>query len=155
MHCNYETKIQINRKNSNTTKELKQKSKQNKQTLKIMLIGNFGYYAPAGANEDPNAPWYGSDEDERPINVYPSRVTEILERDVELETRDDIDDIWLSDVFNESENHSIMELLSILKDYIERDLKENVTRRKGANLKEVLKETNSIKPSDFDVELIT
>lgn len=119
-----------------------------------MLIGNFGYYAPAGANEDPNAPWYGSDEDDRPINVYPSRVTEILERDVELETRDDIDDIWLSDVFNESENHSILELLSILKDYIERDLKENVTRRKGANLKEVLKEINSIKPYDFDVELI-
>ena len=101
-----------------------------------------------------NAPWYGSDEDDRPINVYPSRVTEILERDVELETREHIDDIWLSDVFKESDNHTIIELLSILKDYIERDLKENVTRRKGANLKEVLKEIISIKPFDFDVELI-
>ena len=26
LHCNYETKIQINRKNSNTTKELKLKN---------------------------------------------------------------------------------------------------------------------------------
>lgn len=119
-----------------------------------MITGNLGYYYPAGADEDPNAPWHGSDEDDRPINVYPSRVTEIIERDVELETRDHIDDIWLSDVFKESENHTIIELLSILKDYIERDLKENVTRRKGANLKEVLKEINSIKPYDFDVELI-
>lgn len=120
-----------------------------------MLIGNFGYYYPAGANEDPNAPWHGSDEDDRPINVYPSRVTEILERDVELETREEIDNVCLLEVFKEeSENHTILELLSILKDYIERDLKENVTRRKGAKLKDVLKEINSIKPYDFDVELI-
>lgn len=120
-----------------------------------MLIGNFGYYYPAGANEDPRAPWYGSDEDERPVNVYPSRVTEILERDVELESREEIDNVCLLEVFNEeSENHTILELLSILKDYIERDLKENVTFRKGAKLKDVLKEINSIKPYDFDVELI-
>ena len=119
-----------------------------------MITGNLGYYYPAGADEDPNAPWHGSDEDDRPMNFYNTRVTEILERDVELATQDHIDDIWLSDVFKESENHTIMELLNILKDYVVRDLAQDKFYHKGERLDVILNELLSIKPYDFDAELI-